>query len=375
MFFCDICHMTKTKVLHLSSERSWRGGEQQIAYLIEASVKLGVETAVLARKGSDFESWCRERKIELYTAGFKNGFDFSTVHELRKAVRRAGADIVHVHSGKSHSLAWLASLTGLDVPVVVHRRVDFKVSSSRLKAAKYNHSSVRRIICVSDAIADMVRAAVSRPERVVTVYSGIDFERFDGRPPKLSLRSEFSISADKLLVGNVSALAPHKDYETWLATAAKVLENRDDVHFFAVGSGSLDAKMKTLAKKLKIADRVTFTGFRKDVPDILNGLDVFLITSRTEGLGTGIIDAMYCGLPVTATRAGGIPELVVDGETGFLCNPGDVDLLASRLNVLLDDPELRKSFGDAGRARSLNFSKDQMALAVAGHYAEVLKGE
>lgn len=371
IIFCDICRVAALTVVHLSSERSWRGGEQQMAYLIENLIPSGVKVAVLARENSAFEKWCADRDIDLYTAGFRIGPDLSTALKLKRVVRDLGADLVHVHSGKSHTIAWLAASLGMRAPIVVHRRVDFPLSGSPVKLAKYNHPSVKKIICVSDAIADLIRSKVARPERVARVYSGIDFTRFDGPNTGSDFRKENGIPEGALLVGNVSALAPHKDYYTWIRTAKRVAEVRDDVYFVAVGEGGLTEEIKAAAAEAGIEKRVVFTGFRKDVPDLLPQFDIFLITSETEGLGTGIIDAMYCRLPVVATRAGGIPELVVPDKTGFLCEVGDDICLAKRVVQLLDAPALRQRFGKEGRARAELFSGRDMAAAVVKIYSEL----
>lgn len=372
VIFCDICPVADLKVLHLSSERTWRGGEQQMAYLIDNLISAGVKVAVLARRNSAFEKWCVERNVEVHSAGYRVGPDLGTALQLKRLANNFRADLVHVHSGKAHTIAWVAASLGMKVPVVVHRRVDFPLSSSAVKLAKYNHPCVKKIICVSGAIAALVRAKVARPERVERVYSGIDFSRFDGLPAVSNFRKEHGIPAGALLVGNVSALAPHKDYATWIRTAKRVIDSREDVYFVAVGEGELTEEVKTAAVKAGIEKRVVFTGFRKDVPDLLPQFDLFLITSETEGLGTGIIDAMYCRLPVVATRAGGIPELVAPEETGFLCPVGDDASLAEKVLQLLNDSTLRKRLGAEGRRRAERFSEKEMAAAVVKIYRDLV---
>jgi glycosyltransferase involved in cell wall biosynthesis len=363
--------MQPIKVLHLSSERTWRGGEQQIAYLIEESTKAGLEVAVAVRPGSAFEDWCSKNGIRSFKVGFASGIAVKWALKLKLLAKEF--DIVHVHSGKSHSIAYLAAVFGMKCPVVVHRRVDFPVGRNKFSLRKYNHPSVVGILCVSDVIATMVRATVSRPERVMTIHSGIDFSRFTDGPASGYLHSELGLPEGVKLVANISAVAPHKDYRTFVSTAASVLSTRHDVHFLVVGDGNLLEEIKAYALKSGLQGGITFTGFRSDVARILRELDIFLITSSTEGLGTTIIDAMYNSLPVVATRAGGIPELVEHEQTGLLCEIQDADCLAESINRLLDDKERSEQFGRAGHQRSLKFSKEAMAKKVIEFYKNALK--
>lgn len=364
--------MARLKVLHLSSERSWRGGEQQIAYLIDHLVSQGVDVAVAARRGSAFAKWCASQNIPCTEMDFANGFDVRTALGIKRLGNSFNADIVHVHSGKAHSLAYLASRLGMKQPIVVHRRVDFELSSSALKLRKFNATAVVRILCVSNAIANIVKPRLQNPDKVSTVYDGVDFERFDRFGKTGYLHQALGIDPSKMLVANISALAPHKDYPTYIETAAKTLQTRDDVHFLAVGAGDQGPKLKELVRKLAIEAHFTFTDFRDDIPHLLQEVDVFMMTSKTEGLGSSIIDAMYSRLPVVATRAGGIPELVVDGATGLLFDSGDVEGLHSGLNRLLDDEALRKEMGAKGAERSMLFSKAHMAESVLQTYKQIL---
>ncbi len=360
--------MAKPKVLHVSSERGWRGGEQQIAYLIEYSIAVGAEVVVAVRKGSEMEKWCRDNEIRHVSGSFKNGLDISTARLIRRTAKNEGVDLVHTHSGKGHSLAYLALRLGMRKPVVVHRRVDFPLKKSGFSLKKYDHPRVKAIVCVSNTIKAMVAPFITKPERAVTVYSGIDFNRFNQDAPTGYLHSEFGIEPSKKLVANISALAPHKDYPTFLMAAKTYLQNRDDVHFLIVGGGRLEEELKDQATQLGIDHQVTFTGFRSDIPSVFRELYAFLITSSTEGLGTTVIDALHNGLPVVATKGGGIPELVRDGVEGFLSEVGDEVSLAKQLEQLTTNPELRDQLGKNAALRSQMFSKEEMGKGVHAVY-------
>ncbi len=364
--------MAKPKILHISSERGWRGGEQQIAYLIEYSTSIGAEVVVVVRQGSDMEKWCQEERIKHVSASFRNGIDISTARAIRRTAKNENVDFVHAHSGKGHSLAFLALKLGMRKPLIVHRRVDFPLKKSGFSLKKYNHPNVKAIICVSDTIKNMVAPFIAEPDRATTVYSGIDFNRFNQDAPTGYLHQEFGIDPSKKLVANISALAPHKDYPTFLMAAKTYLQNRDDVHFLIVGGGSLEEQLKSDASQLGIDHQVTFTGFRNDIPSVFRELYAFLITSSTEGLGTTVIDALHNGLPVVATKGGGIPELVRDGVEGFLSEVGDEVSLAEQLERLTTDPELRDELGKNAMERSKMFSKEEMGKGVHAVYKRLM---
>lgn len=364
--------MKALKILHLSSEKSWRGGEQQIAYLLLYLKSKNLDVVVCARKNSAFSQWCSENEVLCYDLGFKNGVDIKTALRIKQIAEKEEVDIVNSHSGKSHSLAYLACKFGLDKPLVVHRRVDFPLKSKGFSLAKFNHKNVKAIVCVSNAIASLVKRVVQNPERVKTVYSGIDPQRFSHDPPTGYVHEEFNIHRSKMLIANISAIAQHKDYKTFLRTAKEVSNKRNDCHFLIVGDGLLEAETKKLAKTLNLNDCVTFTGFRKDIPDLFRELTLFLITSDTEGLGTTVIDALYNGIPVIATRAGGIPELVINGEQGYLCEIGDYKCLAERINQLLDSEKLRQEISENAFQRSKKFTNEQMGAGVLEIYREIL---
>ncbi|MGB3617001.1 MAG: glycosyltransferase family 4 protein [Catalinimonas sp.] len=359
------------RVLHLSSERSWRGGEQQMSYLIAESRRRGMRTWVACRAGSRFAEHCRREGVPHVELPFRHAFDLRTALGIKGMCAAHGIELVHVHSGKSHGIAVLAAELGNAPPIILSRRVDFPVRRNRLTRWKWNHRRVEKIICVSAAIERIVRAGVRRPERCVTVHSGVNPARC--RPPVGYLRKRFDLAPDVPLVGNTSALAEHKDYPTFVETAARVLRERPDVRFCIVGEGAERAAIETRVREQGLADRVLLTGFLDNVPEVLPELDVFLITSRTEGLGTSVLDAFACRVPVVATAAGGIPEMVTHERTGLLAPVGNADALSDAVLRLLDDVDLRTDLVErAERRLRASFTHEATARRTLDVYREVL---
>ena len=361
------------KILHLSSEKTWRGGEQQIAYLLKELRQKGVKCFVACRKGSPFEDFCQREKIPFKAFAFGNQYEIGTALGIKKYCQEVEADIMHLHSSKSHMLGVIAHMLGAKARLVLSRRVDFQIKQTWLTQFKYNYPAIDRIICVSKKIEEIARASVNRPDRCTTVHSGIDVTRFRMRPRTNWLRSRYGINPEKWLVGNTSALAPHKDYFTFLDTASILLKEGVPAHFFIIGEGALKLQLQRYVREKGLKDAVTFTGFLQNIPEVLPGLDLFLITSEEEGLGTSVLDAFACGVPVVATRAGGIPEMVLHEETGLAAPVKQPQLLAREVQKLLQTEGLAGQLAGNARRHLQHFTRQKTAAATLNIYKEILQ--
>jgi glycosyltransferase involved in cell wall biosynthesis len=358
------------RILHISSEKSWRGGEQQIAYLLEETSTADVENEVLCRKGSAFESYCIKHDIPYHAVSFSWVRLFRTAFILKKLARNF--DIIHAHTAKAHLLCYYALSVGMTTKVVVSRRVDFVPGSSYFTRKRYNHSGISKYLCVSKAIENIMRSYLYEgKDRCTTVYSGIDLNKFKIKE-NADIHSIYGLDKSLKLVVNTSALADHKDYYTFLDTVKMVSDQRNDVHFVVFGDGPMKQEIVSYSHNLNIDRAVTFAGFVDNIPALLPDADVFLITSKTEGLGTSIIDAFACKVPVVATAAGGIPELIIDHKTGLLNNIGDVSSLTDSVIKLLDDQDLVNELTKGATERLQMFTKENTAKATIEVYNELI---
>jgi glycosyltransferase involved in cell wall biosynthesis len=172
-------------------------------------------------------------------------------------------------------------------------------------------------------------------------------------------KESIGIPQDHLVVGTVAALSAEKDYPNLLHAAKKIIANHDNVTFCAVGDGPEKESICDLARELKLGSRFIFTGFHNDVGCFMKLFDLFVLSSYNEGLGTSILDAQALGLPVVACRTGGVPEIVFDGENGYLVPPRDSDALAKAIADLVNHPEKRRAFGEKAFETVQNFSIDK----------------
>jgi glycosyltransferase involved in cell wall biosynthesis len=361
------------RILHLSSEIGWRGGEQQIAYLIEELHKLGAENLVGCARNSKFEELCRSNGWKYFSAGFSSYLNLDTARNVARICRNNKIDILHLHTSKSHTVGVLSTLYGHDAKLVLTRRVDNEIGKNFLSRWKYNHPRIKRIMTVSDKIREIVKPVLKNPGKSITVHSGVDALRFENHREKRNLRDEYRIAPGEALIGNTSAIAKHKDYITFVNTCEWLTGKGFKCRFMIIGEGPEQNNIRNYITARNLSRNIIMTGFRKDIPLILPGLDIFLMTSVTEGLGTSILDAFAARIPVVATRAGGIPEMVIDGETGLLADPGDSVGLGQNILRIAGDNGLRNLLTtNAYRLLCTEFTKSAMANKVMGVYKEIL---
>ncbi len=354
------------RILMLNTEHGWRGGEHQLLLLCRG-LDPGTGALTVCQPAAPLSTALGEAGAAVLPLRMKGQLHLGAAWAIRQAMRAHGITLVHAHTSHAHSLAALAC-RGTGVPLMVTRRVDFPLKRGWFSRWKYI-AAVTRYAAVSHAVARVLAAGGVAPERIEVIHDGIDFARF----PLLqsTLRAEFQLPPQAIAIGIIAALTDHKDHRTLLTAFAEVSRRRADCWLFIVGEGELEAELRRLAAELAL-ERVVFTGFRSDIANILRGLDIAVLSSHLEGLGSSLMDAMYCSLPVVATRAGGMPELIQDGRDGLLVGVRDAAAMAAALLRLAGDPDLRQRLGtaahDAARAR---FSAATMVAAYQALYRDL----
>ncbi len=236
----------------------------------------------------------------------------------------------------------------------------------------------------ADLVLTSSRVAAGRHRRGHAIHPGIDVAAFAGAAAhRDAVRSSWGITPEQPLVGIVGRLQPWKGQHVFLRAAAQVLQSVPDARFAIIGdaiggfSTNYPGQLRTLAVELGIQDRIVFAGQRRDVADVLGALDVFVHASTAEPFGIVIVEALAAGVPVVATRGGGVPEIITDASDGFLVPPGDDRAMAERVITLLQDAGLRGRFVAAGRARAeRDFTKARMISefqTVLARYAPALQ--
>lgn len=357
-------------ILHLSTPQSWRGGEQQCAYLMEECQKENLNQVLFTNENSLLGIWAKDRKITTIETPIKSLKIFKVARLLVENCKRNNINLIHCHDSKGLTIASLATKMGYKGKIIASRRVDFHIGKGALTKWKYTNPQVAQILCVSEAIADILRSDLPDSKNISVIHSGIDYHKFNFNAT--GFKNAIGLAEDDFLIANTSALAPHKDYFTWLDTVKQVLSIHPEIKFAIIGTGPQEEEIKAYCHKLDLGDQVIFTGFRKDITEILPQIDLFFISSETEGLGTSIIDAFAAKVPVVATAAGGIPELVKNGQTGLIAPVKDVDGLTANIIELFAKENLRNQLSDQAYSYGQQFDKSVTAQKTIAIYRSVI---
>jgi L-malate glycosyltransferase len=358
--------------LQIDTARTWRGGQNQVLLTAGGLRARGHRVVVVAHPNGEL----RKRlpaDFEVVALAPRGEVDLPTAWRLSRVIRELQPDVIHAHD--PHGVAVAATALSIASPprrpaLVAARRVDFHIKDNSFSRWKYRQ--VDRFITASDAIRTMLIEDGVPAERATTVHEGIDVDRVASVEP-LNVREEYWFPPHSLIVGNIAALVPHKGQKYLIDAAAIVVREAPQARFLVLGEGELRPTLEHQVKHLHLSQHVVFAGFRTDVLAVLKGLDLFVMSSVTEGLGTSLLDAMAASRPIVGTQAGGIPEVVVDGETGVLVPPRDAEALAAAILDMLRDEPKRRRMAEAGFARvGTVFSVGRMVEQTLAVYADVV---
>jgi glycosyltransferase involved in cell wall biosynthesis len=307
--------------------------------------------------------------------------DWQAGRELVGILRCTRPEIVHTHSSKAGILGrWAARRAG--VPVVIHTVHGFPFHEHQSAAHRTLYVALEkaaarvtdRFICVSRADVDKAEAnGVFRREEAVVIRSGIALQPFrEAAGSGTALREELGIPAGDPLVGMVACLKPQKDPVAFAEVAARVRHAVPGAWFLLVGDGPLRGQVEVARRRLRLEDRLLLVSWRRDIPAVMDALDVLVLTSLHEGLPRVVPEAMASSCPVVATAVDGTPEAVSDGETGFLVSPRDAESAARHVVELLSDPSRARSMGEEGLRRVAEFDIDEMMRRQENLYEELV---
>ena len=358
------------RILHINTERTWRGGEQQTLNLLVGLNERRIACHLVCQAGSPMEAKAVRAGVDVFPIAMRGEVDLVAGFRIRKLIHKLDCNILHSHTSHAHSLAFLASI-GSGVTRLVTRRVDFSIfrhSFLKLSGIKYRYMA-DYYIAISQKIKEVLVKDGIPDQRIFVVHSGIDPQRFKQATGD-HLLSEFDIQENQKVVINVAHLAGHKGQNYLVRAIPHVLAKLPDTRFFIVGKGELMDALKETASELGLKKELIFTGFREDVADFYKIADLFVMSSVHEGLGTAVLDALALAIPVVATNTGGLPEIIHDGKTGRLVEPADPEALAEGIVDMLTRVEAAKAMANEGRAMVLNcFSIE----AMVDHNIEVYK--
>jgi glycosyltransferase involved in cell wall biosynthesis len=325
------------------------GGIERMVLDLVFNLPDGYETAFCTfdREGA-LASGVRERGHAIHFRPRRGALDLRFVLWLARLLQRESIDIVHAHNATAFFYG--ASATSL-VPRTRFLYTEHDRAFPTPQRERRLHALLSRrtdaVVTVSDTLRDnLIHWECFPASRVHVVKNGVQLPRPDR--DRAAMRRDLGLG-DRPTAGIVARLAPVKNHELLLRAWKRVVEAVPDAVLLVVGNGSTEPRCRQVAAELGLDDSVRFLGFRLDIADLLQAMDVFVLSSRSEGLSLTLLEAEAAGLPIVATRVGGNPEVVRDGESGFLV-PCEAAPLASALARLLQNPDLRARLGARGRA-------------------------
>jgi len=363
--------MKKINILYVIGQLGRGGAELQLVELVKGlnKNKYNMTVCCLSDKKLDLKNELQKENIHFIILKKKLKFDITRIPRLIKVIKKNNINIVHSFLSTANLWIRLSVLFIKKPPIIttslrncgyrVHKRL---YPTLEVLLNKYSNKIIENSITGKNFI---IKNFKTPNKKLEVIYNGVDLSKFDFKSENKN---------KNFIVGICARLDKQKNHKNFLE-AAKIISKRfPNVKFLIVGDGSLRKDLENYSKKLGISNKITFTGVRKDIPDILKKIDISVLSSNYEGLPNIILESMASSKPVVATTVGGIPEAVIDGKTGILVPPKNPEALANAIIKLLKNPKLREKMGKAGRKRvEKYFTIKKMVKEYEKVYDELIK--
>ncbi len=335
-------------ILHLINYMGSGGSEKYINLLAEGMHNKKCRFYIAySEEGSGAEPF-KNLGIDLIHLKMKNPFDISAALKLKKLCRKLSINVIHTHFLRENYIAILSKILGNKVRVINTRHMSFDSSKSTMLSNRLFCRLNYKIIAVSQKVREQLISEGISSKKVKLIYTGIDLAKWT-TPVSSSIRDELSISHDEVVITSVARFSPEKGHSFLLSAIRHLKDYIKEMsiqmpafRFILVGDGELLREIYEKVDELGLGKDVIFTGYRKDILNILKGSDIFVSHSQNEAFGISILEAMAAGLPVITTDSGGTRDIVNDTYgNGYLIDYGDKLNFCKRLTALIIDRSLR----------------------------------
>ena len=374
--------MKNRRILHVITGIDRGGAENHLLDLVKHQRTSGVAVTVAYLRGKGYWRAAFEALgADVHPLGLQFYGELKPLVRLGRLIRSAEFDLVHAHlpPAELYSRLALLGVSRKTLPLLITKHNDerFCDAPGKQLLGRWVARRADRLIAISDAVQRYMSGSGLglRERQLQTIYYGLDAGRFGPSPraQSASLRRDWRIAPEELAIGFVGRLVPQKDIGTLIRGFALFAATFAKAKLVIVGSGPLEGELRCSTEELGIARRVVWAGFRDDIVTVMSAFDIFALTSIHEGFGLVLLEAMASRLPVVATRAGAIAEVVADGETGILVGPRGPAEVAAAFHKLTD-VRLRTQFGAAARARVLReFTLEKMCEETDTLYARCVR--
>ncbi len=363
-------------ILHLTETSEPGGSETVLAYIAKHLDPKHYRSSVCLLNEGWLSGHLKKIGVDYTIIENKRSFDPIFLSQLTRLIKRERIDLVHTHEFGMNVYGSIAARVCF-VPMIgtIHSRLYFTEKKRRMLAYKLAIALCSQMVTVCEDLRMFMheKLRLRNANKIVTIYNGIDLEKYAIKSSFGKLCSQLSIPAGTLVAGTVGSLFKVKGIPYLLEATKKVVSHFPNFRLLIAGEGDQESVLKQKTLSLGLEQTVSFLGFRNDIPELLNLFDIYICSSISEGLSLSILEAMAAGKPVVATQVGGNPELVIPGKNGFLVSPGDPYALAEKILILLKDKNLRELMGRTGKKiAEEKFSLEKMVKNYQNLYEKLL---
>ena len=339
------------KVVHVETGRHRYGGAEQVLYLSQGLLSRGVDSTIVCHPESAIYRAARSRQLPVATIPCAGDLDVLFAFRLKAWLSEHKPDLVHCHSRRGADFFGGRAATMAGIPALLSRRVDSRDSGL---VAGLRYSPFRRVIAISETVKRAMRESGVSDGSIVTIRSAVDTPALSRLAERQDWLREFELTADNVVAVVAAQLIERKGHVYLLDAIPELCRAHENFRLILFGQGPLESALRKRVSQLGLDDHVRFAGFRDDLDSFLGHADLAVHPAIKEGLGVAMLKAAAAGLPVVAFDTAGAQEAVVDQRTGLLVPPKDLASLLQALRYLVENPQKRKSLGQAGKSRMQN---------------------
>lgn len=371
------CMSDRLRVMHVVLSLDVGGLERNVVNQVREGRRLGQDVSILCieRRGT-LADRAESLGGKVVCIDKQPGFKVSTIGRIRNAISELRPDVIHTHQIGPLFYTGFASI-GAGVPLIVHTehgKEEYATSWKTRLLGKIAGRFTKVFYCLTQDMADAVGdSGVVPADKLRVIMNGIDTAVYKQPRDTAAIRKSLGIPLAARVIGTVGRLTEIKRQDVLIDAFASLLPKHTDLHLLLVGDGPLHGQLKQQAEALKVSDRVHFAGYQSDTTAYLHAMNIFALTSRSEGMPQALLEACVAEKPVIASRVGGIPEVIHHGTTGLLVTPGKSDELAAGLDQLLSHPDRAAALAMTASQRVIKaFDIGRMAADYHWDFRELL---
>jgi len=376
----------KGKILYVIDNIEFGGGERVFSQIIRGLNRERFGVFVASCPGGIFEKKLTEVGVKIDTLDMTSRYNLGTILKLKNIIKTRNVQIVHSQGGRADFFARIAARSA-NVPIIISSVAmlveGYDVSLLRkglyVLMDRWTERWVNKFIILSEASRRTLIERHKIPqEKIVKIYNGIEIEEYnpdlkEARRKKLEVRRKLGLKNDMLVIGAIGRLVWQKGFEYLIQAIPKVIEVFPETRFLIVGEGPMRRRLEELGEKFQVKDNIIFAGFRSDIKEILESIDLLAMPSLLEGLPMVLLEGMAMSKPIVATRIEGITEVLEDGKTGLLVPAQDPHALAEAITEILNNKTKANLLGqNARKIAEEKFSVKKMVEQLEWVYEKLL---